>query len=92
MSEKLAEKKDSTLPVMYNKVVQYGLTYGKALDEAIHKGKKISRPIWRGYWELCISDILTQPILVAVLRDEMGVVPATAYLEDMLATDWMIVE
>lgn len=77
---------------MYNRVVAKGLTYGQAMDAVIHEGKKVSREVWRGYWELQNYAGMTTPIIVAVLKDNGGIVPSTAYIEDKLATDWMIVE
>ncbi len=83
----------------YSKVITTGLTYGKAVDMAIHEGKKVTRAIWDGYW--CKQDIMglqsenlpmwQGEFLVAVLKSG-GYAIATPYQEDMHATDWMIVE
>lgn len=83
----------------YSKVILSGLTYGRAVDMAIHEGKKVTRAIWDGYW--CKQDIMglqneSLPMwqgefLVAVLKGG-GYAIATPYQEDMHATDWMVVE
>ncbi|KMP65268.1 hypothetical protein TU57_10785 [Bacillus cereus] len=83
----------------YSKVILSGLTYGRAVDMAIHEGKKVTRAIWDGYW--CNQDIMglqseSLPMwqgefLVAVLKSG-GYAIATPYQEDMHATDWMVVE
>lgn len=81
-------------PKMYKKIIQEGLTYGQAMDAAIHQDFKVTRPIWRGYWHMMDYHTVlgSTRILVAVLRDHAGIDPATPYNEDKLATDWMIVE
>lgn len=85
--------KEATAEVyMFTKVVEKDLTYGQAMDKAIHEGKKVTRAIWKGYWELGSVERITVPVLLATLRDSKGVVTATAYIEDKLATDWMVVE
>lgn len=77
---------------MYNQVLETGLTYGQAMDAVIHEGKKVSREVWRGYWELRSFPGITNPVLIAVLKDNGGTTTATPYTEDILAKDWMVVE
>lgn len=83
----------------YSKVIATGLTYGKAVDMAIHEGKKVTREIWDGYWrKQVITGLQDEQLpqwhgefLVAVLKSG-GYAIATPYQEDMHATDWMVVE
>ncbi|MFA2720549.1 Thoeris anti-defense Tad2 family protein [Bacillus paranthracis] len=83
----------------YSKVIATGLTYGKAVDMAIHEGKKVTRAIWDGYWcKQVIAGLQNESLpqwqgefLVAVLKSG-GYAIATPYQEDMHATDWMVVE
>lgn len=82
--------------VMYANVIEENLTYGQAMDKCIHEGKKISRSNWGGYWAvkniIIFGEIPFKPTVFAVLKDNEGIVPATAYQEDMFATDWRVVE
>lgn len=77
---------------MYTTIIEKDLTYGQAMDKAIHEGKKVTRSIWGGYWELRETNQTTEPILIAVLRDNGGSSIATPYPSDKLAMDWMVVE
>jgi hypothetical protein len=86
---------------MYKTEIELGLTYGQAMDLCIHKGKKISRPHWEGYWFVPTTmvegrdndgDFIMNKIIVACLKDGGGFVPATPYMEDVFANDWMTVE
>lgn len=79
---------------MYSNVVATGLTYGQAMDALIHRGKKVTREVWRGYWELreFRSTEGNTKVIMAVLRDNKGIEPASPYNEDKFACDWMIVE
>lgn len=81
---------------MYARIIERGLTYGQAVDMAIHGGKKVTRAIWRGYWVVCelssMYSLEPTKMIIAVLRDHKGTEPATPYNEDMYATDWMVVE
>lgn len=76
---------------MFTEVLETGLTYGQAMDACIHEKEKVTRSIWGGYWKLTETSETTVPIILATLKNGAGVVPATAYIEDKLATDWMIV-
>ena len=76
---------------MYSTVHETGLTYGEAMDKAIHEGKKVTREIWSGYWQQVTMKPLTTPTLIAVLKDGAGITTATPYAEDKVATDWMVV-
>lgn len=83
----------------YSNVIMSGLTYGRAVDMAIHEGKKVTRAIWDGYWcKQAIAGLQNEQLpqwhgefLVAVLKSG-GYAIATPYQEDMHATDWMVVE
>lgn len=83
----------------YSKVILSGLTYGRAVDMAIHEEKKVTRAIWDGYWcKQAIAGLQNEQLphwqgefLVAVLKGG-GYAIATPYQEDMHATDWMVVE
>lgn len=77
---------------MFSKVIERGLTFGQAMDKCIHERKKVSREVWGGYWEAKQIKCFTQPIIKAVLKDNAGTAPATPYVADMFATDWMVVE
>lgn len=72
------------------------VTFGEAI-EALKQGKKVTRKIWGGYWYLDQSisigrgEVLNDTI-IAKLKDDGGFVAATAYQEDILAEDWMILE
>ncbi|WP_078410530.1 Thoeris anti-defense Tad2 family protein [Priestia abyssalis] len=90
---------------MFTTVVEESLTYGQAIDKCIHEGKKISRSIWGGYWFYEENPSFAKPkedgyvrawemkgVIVAVSKSMDGLIPATPFLEDMLATDWRVVE
>lgn len=76
---------------MYGDVLSRDLTFGVAMDAAIHGGQRVARAVWGGYWELQDLPTLTEPVLVAVLKDG-GATLALPYPSDILATDWMVVE
>lgn len=83
------------------------MNFGEAL-QALKDGKKVTRSIWKGYWELWNEPILSDDsvigngykrscqfqngIIVATLKDFGGVAPAQPYQSDLLADDWQIVE
>lgn len=86
---------------MYKQRVEMGLTYGQAMDRCIHKGKKVARASWEGYWFVPTTmiegrdndgDFIMNKMVVACLKDNAGFVPATPYQDDMFAQDWMVVE
>lgn len=72
----------------------------------IKKGKKVKRQHWGGYWYITPiiikkhKETLTTNresqgrahVIMAVLKDNGGYAPATAYQEDLLAEDWSEVE
>lgn len=69
------------------------MNFGEALEE-LKQGKKITREVWRGYWELSSLESTKGDafdIIIAHLEDG-GVAPAQAYQQDMLAEDWKVVE
>lgn len=88
----MSQEEARLIGFMFDKVIEKNLTYGQATDKAIHEGKKVTRKIWKGYWELRMLEGITIPTLVAVLRGNAGVTIATAYAEDKMAKDWMVVE
>lgn len=90
MSESQAEYR--TDGYMFDNVVEKGLTYGQAMDKAIHEGKKVTLPHWKGYWEMRHVSGISAPVLIAVLRDNAGTTTATPYAEDKLSKEWMVVE
>ena len=77
---------------MYTQIIEKDLTAGQALDKCIKENKKVTRQIWKGYWVLADVTTFTKPIITAILKNNEGVVVATPYQEDLLATDWMVVE
>lgn len=78
---------------MYSEVVLSDMTYGQAVDAAVHQGAKVTRAVWGGYWELVPHHSINgdTEILMAILKDNGGIAPATPYDEDIKAKDWMIV-
>lgn len=79
---------------LYTKVLSTGLTYGAAI-QILRNGDentKVTRSIWSGYWTYEKLEGLSNPILIATLKDTGMRVPATPYQEDMLTDDWMVVE
>jgi hypothetical protein len=78
------------------------MNFGEAL-QALKEGKKVTRAIWGGYWELQVDVQLDHykkeqfqkmnipKFIVAVLKDG-GVAPAQPYQSDLLAEDWQIVD
>ena len=69
------------------------MNFGEALEE-LKKGKKITREVWGGYWELSSLESTKGyafDMITARLKYE-GVAPAQAYQQDMLAEDWKIVD
>jgi hypothetical protein len=88
---------------MFTNVVEKNLTYGQAIDKLIHENKKVTRSIWKGYWVKTYTtfnrdgvqrdDFDSDSIIImAVLKNDEGFAPATPYLSDQFATDWMVVE
>ncbi|MFJ8247261.1 MW1434 family type I TA system toxin [Peribacillus asahii] len=84
-------------PKRYSRTIEKGLTYGQAMDKLMIHGKKVTRAVWGGYWEVQhVGNISGSPswmgkFIVAVLKDG-GYAMASPYQEDMFATDWMVVE
>lgn len=73
----------------------------------IKEGKKVKRAHWGGYWfikdgvhfDICADkdiglwqEVYMKPMVIAQLKDNSGLVPATPYQEDLLAEDWSEVE
>lgn len=83
------------------------MNFGEAI-QALKQGKKVTRSIWKGHWELWDKPTLSADsplgegykrscqfvygMVVAVLADNRGVAPAQPYQADWLAEDWQIVE
>lgn len=73
----------------YSKVMQGNLTFGDAIN-LLHRGRKVTRSIWKGYWVIEDNEEFGE-IIVAYLADGSKAM-ATPYNADMLAIDWMVVE
>lgn len=88
---------EQPLAKRYSRVVEAGLSYGKAMDALLKEGRKVTRKVWDGYWvvqtigNLNGSPSWTGQFIVAYLKNG-GTAIATPYQEDMFANDWMIVE
>ena len=81
------------------------LSFSEALEQ-LKAGKHIKRSKWGGYWFLSnnaeVTEILpdgyergysfNNGLIVAVLKDGGGCAPAMPYQQDLLATDWEVVE
>lgn len=83
------------------------MNFGEAL-QALKDGKKVTRSVWGGHWELINGGIMEWPtpgnpgykgscgfmngIIIAILKDGGGVAPAQPYQADLLAEDWKILE
>lgn len=81
------------------------MNFGEALA-ALKEGKKVTRSVWGGYWQLLeFSDFTAHPqnglpgqyfsiknFIIAVLKDDADIAPAQPYQEDLLANDWLIIE
>lgn len=77
---------------MYTNIIEENLTFGAAVEKCTKEGKKVTRAIWKGYWVTIESNGFSQPVITAVKKNNEGIVPAQPYQEDMLASDWMVVE
>jgi len=69
------------------------MDFGDAI-KAIRNGHRVKREDWGGFWYLPKNDpqINNQPMnkmIVAVLKDDGGYAPASPYMADMLADDWV---
>lgn len=67
------------------------MDFGEALNY-LQQGHKIKRDNWGGYWTLESLNGLSRPIIIATLKETAERVPATAYQEDILATNWLVLE
>lgn len=69
----------------------YDLNFGDAWSLVVNgQYDFLTRRIWGGYWYMKHIDGLTNPVIVAHLKDNGGEVPATPYQEDLLARDWCV--
>lgn len=80
-----------------------GCSFGQAL-EWLKTGAKVRRAIWKGHWFLATETVCHtnsgtggyvrgfnfKQLIVAVLADDGGCVPAQPYQADILANDWEI--
>lgn len=69
------------------------MDFGDAI-KAIKNGHRVKRKDWGGFWYLPKNEpqVNKQPMnkmIVAVLKDEGGYAPASPYMADMLADDWV---
>lgn len=65
------------------------MNFGDAL-KYLKQGEKIARKEWGGYWSLKNIAGFDRPVIVANLKATNIRVPATAYQEDLLAEDWIV--
>lgn len=69
------------------------MDFGDAI-KAIKNGHCVKREDWGGFWYLPndepqVNDQPMNKMIVAVLKDEGGYAPASPYMADMLADDWI---
>ena len=69
------------------------MDFGDAI-KAIKNGHRVKREDWGGFWYLPdnepqVNDQPMNKMIVAVLKDESGYAPASPYMADMLADDWV---
>ena len=69
------------------------MDFGDAI-KAIKNGHRVKREDWGGFWYLPNDEpqVNNQPMnkmIVAVLKNEGGYAPASPYMADMLADDWV---
>lgn len=69
------------------------MDFGDAI-KAIKNGHRVKREDWGGFWYLPndepqINDQPMNKMIVAVLKDDGGYAPASPYMADMLADDWI---
>lgn len=76
---------------MYSKVIRKNLSFGDAMNE-LRGGKKITRAVWGGYWQILNPFVQGEDWIISFLKDNKGYAPAQPYQADMLASDWMVVE
>ena len=67
------------------------MDFGSALN-LLQQGHRIKRTNWGGYWSLENINGFSRPVIVATLKGTAERVPATAYQEDMLATNWVTLD
>lgn len=80
------------------------MNFGEAL-QALKEGSKVTREVWSGYWYISHNVEFSagtgngfqdgghfKEIILAVLKDGKGTVPAQPYQEDLLAEDWQILD
>lgn len=93
---------DKIKEMQYRHIVGAGLSYPEAMYALIKQGKKVTRKIWGGYWymerieykgdnEPQNVESVFHKVIMAKLKNG-GYAVATPYQDDMLATDWMVVE
>ena len=69
------------------------MDFGDAI-KAIKNGHRVKREDWGGFWYLPnnkpqVNDQPMNKMIVAVLKDNGGYAPASPYMADMLADDWV---
>jgi len=72
------------------------MDFGDAI-KAIKNGHRVKREDWGGFWYLPndepqVNDQPMNKMIVAVLKDEGGYAPASPYMADMLADDWVDID
>lgn len=70
------------------------MNFGEAL-QALKDGKKVTRSIWSGYWEMrhvrTTAEEYDECIMIMAFLKDGGVAPAQPYQSDLLAEDWQII-
>lgn len=81
----------------FGKILSRNIPFSDAMYH-LAKGKKVTRSIWGGYWKEQViftadgeGNMMKRKAIVAFLKDG-GWAIASPYQEDMLASDWMVVE
>jgi hypothetical protein len=67
------------------------MDFSEAL-KCLKEGRRVTRSIWGGWWEMKEVPGLTGLTIVAHLKDDAGDVPAQPYQQDILATDWIALD
>ena len=72
------------------------MDFGDAI-KAIRNGHRVKREDWGGFWSLPndepqVNNKPMNKMIVAVLKDGGGCAPASPYMADMLADDWVDID
>ena len=72
-----------------NEILARGCSFGFAID-CMKQGRRITREVWGGWWQVETISTITKPVIVAYLKDGKTKSVATPYQEDILAKDWIV--